>query len=164
MNKVANKARINNTRIVFTYVCIEEDKTMLDFFKLDEILTPRVIAFDFSKNRFHVDTYRYDNQSREIQLEEFVYKFSNNALKLSAGGVINDFFYNLGIELTAPVVIIILAVILLIVILICSYYAIFKNIDTNEKKEDYTKVAQKEGTVDKSQVNNNAKVTKKKAI
>lgn len=125
---ITNSAIKWKNKFVFTYVDSNTDNSTLEYFKLGEITHPKVIAFDFSKSRYHIDPIDYVNNTRD-NLENLLNNFDKGLLRLSSGGYFDDLFYSMGIELSTEIIIIIVAIICLIVIIIISMLTVFKNDD-----------------------------------
>ena len=84
------KILIQRRDLIFGYLDIYEDKSMLSFYKInEEILDSTIIIYDFKKGKYHLGAFT-DNES----LEKLIYDYDNNNLIWTTGYFLEDFLNN----------------------------------------------------------------------
>ena len=81
------KYLIERRDLIFGYLDINEDKSMLSFFNIkDEILDHTIIVYDFKKGKYHLREY---NQNED--LEKLISDFDKDKLSWKSGYFLEDF-------------------------------------------------------------------------
>ena len=90
-----HKYIIQRRDLIFGYLDINEDKSMLSFFKInDQIIDKMIIVYDFNKGKYHLREFN-DIES----LEKLISDFDNDKLIWKSGYFLEDFLSNtLGIN------------------------------------------------------------------
>jgi hypothetical protein len=114
---------LQRRRYIFSYIDNSE-KYILDYFKLPQEDSIRVVIYDFRIGKFYLDDFRYSKDIESFErLNEILNKLDNNELPMSTGYVFEDTLNKLGIRLSREGVIIffffILAVVLSLVLILC---------------------------------------------
>ena len=90
-----HKYIIQRRDLIFGYLDINEDKSMLSFFKINEqVIDKMIIVYDFNKGKYHL------REFNDIEaLEKLINDFDNNKLSWKSGYFLEDFLSNtLGIN------------------------------------------------------------------
>ena len=81
------KYLIERRDLIFGYLDINEDESMLSFFRINkQILDSTIIVYDFNKGKYHLREYT-NNES----LEKLIEDFDNNKLWWKSGYFLEDF-------------------------------------------------------------------------
>ena len=121
------KILLQRRDLVFGYLDINEDISMLSFFKINnEVLSETIIIYDFKKGKYHLDKF-IDN----ISLEKLINDYDNNKLNWKSGYFIEDFLTGLGFNVNRNILIlIIMGIISIIIIIGCIFcFQTFEKID-----------------------------------
>jgi hypothetical protein len=89
------KFLIQRRDLIFGYLDINEDKSMLSFFKINaEIIDKMIIVYDFNKGKYHLRRFNGIES-----LEKLISNFDKNKLNWKSGYFLEDFLSNtLGIN------------------------------------------------------------------
>ena len=124
---INQKILIQRRDLVFGYLDINEDISLLSFFKINsEVLSETIIVYDFNKGKYHLEKY-INNES----LEKLVKDFDNNKLLWKSGYFLEDFLSSLGINVNRNILIlVIMGIFAIIVITGCIFcFHTFEKID-----------------------------------
>ena len=98
------KILIQRRDLVFGYLDVNEDLSLLSFFNIkSEVLPETIIIYDFNKGKYHLDKF-INNES----LEKLINDYDNNKLKWKSGYFIEDFLTNLGFNVNRNILILII--------------------------------------------------------
>ena len=98
------KILIQRRDLVFGYLDINEDLSLLSFFNIkSEVLPETIIIYDFNKGKYHLD--KFINIE---SLETLINDYDNNKLKWKSGYFIEDFLTNLGFNVNRNILILII--------------------------------------------------------
>jgi hypothetical protein len=121
------KILIQRRDLVFGYLDINEDISLLSFFKINsEVLSETIIVYDFNKGKYHLEKY-VNNES----LEKLINDFDNNKLLWKSGYFLEDFLSRLGFNVNRNILIlVIMGIFAIIVITGCIFcFQTFEKID-----------------------------------
>ena len=121
------KLLIQRRDIVFGYLDINEDISLLSFFRINsEVLSETIIVYDFNKGKYHLEKY-INNKS----LEKLIDDFDNDKLEWKSGYFLEDFLSSLGIKVNRNILIlVIMGIFSIIVIIGCIFcFQTFEKID-----------------------------------
>ena len=121
------KTLLERRDLVFGYLDINEDISMLSFFKINtEVLSETIIVYDFKKGKYHLEKYE-DKES----IEKLINDYDNGRLNWKSGYFIEDFLSSLGFEVNRNILIlIIMAIFSIFVIIGCIFcFQTFEKID-----------------------------------
>ena len=121
------KTLLERRDLVFGYLDINEDISMLSFFKINtEVLSETIIVYDFKKGKYHLEKYE-DKES----IEKLINDYDNGRLNWKSGYFIEDFLSSLGFEVNRNILIlIIMGIFSIFVIIGCIFcFQTFEKID-----------------------------------
>ena len=123
------KILIQRRDLVFGYLDLKEDISMLSFFKINsEVLSETIIVYDFNKGRFHLDKFINSDS-----LEKLINDYDNNKLKWKSGYFIEDFLTSMGFNVNRNILILIIMGIFSIIVIVCCIFC-FQTFEKLDKK------------------------------
>ena len=123
------KILIQRRDLVFGYLDINEDLSLLSFFNIKtEVLPETIIIYDFNKGKYHLDKF-INNES----LKKLINDYENNKLKWKSGYFIEDFLTNLGFNVNRNILILIIMGIFSIIVIIGCILC-FQTLEKIDKK------------------------------
>ena len=123
------KILIQRRDLVFGYLDLKEDISMLSFFKINsEVLSETIIMYDFNKGRFHLDKFINSDS-----LEKLINDYDNNKLKWKSGYFIEDFLTSMGFNVNRNILILIIMGIFSIIVIVCCIFC-FQTFEKLDKK------------------------------
>ena len=123
------KTLIQRRDLVFGYLDINDDISLLSFFRINsEVLDETIIVYDFKRGKYHLHKY-VDNES----LEKLINDYDNNKLNWKSGYFIEDFLTGLGFNVNRNVLILIIKGIFSIIVIIGCIFC-FQTIEKIDKK------------------------------
>ena len=112
------KLLIQRRDIVFGYLDINEDISLLSFFRINsEVLSETIIVYDFNKGKYHLEKY-INNKS----LEKLIDDFDNDKLEWKSGYFLEDFLSSLGIKVNRNILILVIMGIFSIIVIKVQRY------------------------------------------
>ena len=123
------KTLLERRDLVFGYLDINEDISMLSFFKINaEVLSETIIVYDFNKGRYHLEKFK-DKES----IEKLINDYDNGKLNWKSGYFIEDFLSSLGFEVNRNLLILVIMGILSIFVIIGCIFC-FQTLEKIDKK------------------------------
>jgi len=116
---LVNAKKWRMSGIIFVNLDFEEDKTLLNYFKISEKINPKIIAYNFMNKRFYVDQQDYiteNNQKENLNL--LLDQISNRSLIWTSGNYFEDILIKLGFEINNTTLLIAFCVIVGILMLV----------------------------------------------
>ncbi len=123
------KILISRRDLIFGYLDVKEDISMLSFFNIKtEVLSETIIIYDFKKGKYHLNKF-VDNES----LEKLINDYDNNKLEWKSGYFIEDFLSSMGFNVNRNVLLIIVMLIFSIFVIIGCIFC-FQTFEKLDKK------------------------------
>ena len=123
------KTLMQRRDLVFGYLDVNDDISLLSFFKINsEVLDETIIIYDFKKGKYHLDKY-INSES----LEKLISDYDNNKLKWKSGYFIEDFLTSLGFNVNRNVLILIIMMIFSIIVIAGCIFC-FQTLEKIDKK------------------------------
>ena len=123
------KVLIQRRDLVFGYLDINEDISLLSFFKINsEVLPETIIIYDFKKGKYHLE-----NFINKESLEKLINDYDNNKLMWKSGYFIEDFLSSLGFNVNRNILILIVMSIFSIIVITGCIFC-FQTLEKIDKK------------------------------
>ena len=123
------KILIQRRDLIFGYLDINEDISMLSFFKINsEVLSETIIVYDFNKGKYHL--HKYENNE---SLEKLINDYDNNKLIWKSGYFLEDFLSSMGFNINRNILILIIMMIFSVFVIIGCIFC-FQTFEKLDKK------------------------------
>jgi hypothetical protein len=123
---------VQNRKYVFSYIDVDSDSYLINYFKVDTSYLPQLIVYNFADRTYHIDiekAYETEESTRH-HLNELVRKLDENTINWTTGNILEDLFAKFGIRLNQSGVIYLIAV--LFAVLVISFMAVMFCCDKEE--------------------------------
>ena len=131
MNMIQNIA-IARRDLIFAYLDIEEDVSLITFFKIKNFIDESVIVYNFEIGKYYLDNYK-----DEMRIKDIIAMIDNKEIQWKSGYFIEDFLNSFGVSVDRKYIIFITFVVMAIIAIavtmcICNVINI---VDNKFKKE-----------------------------
>jgi hypothetical protein len=160
MNIIENilpRVSVNNRNFVFSYIDVELDSYLVNYFKINTSQLPKVIVYNFEERKYYVDEFPLygENHTEETitaNINKILRNVKNDTVTWSTGNWMEDLLLKFGVKLNQHTIMYILAAcfgMIVVIMIIIIFYCGEKNehVEGERIVEEINK-RHKEGTLD----------------